>query len=58
MTQVAHKLMVALGYKEYGTLLSNSSSGSTNLFISLTVTHGGDWGGLVSRMLQVDLTYR
>jgi hypothetical protein len=45
--------MIALGYNEYGTLLSYAiiiSNGSTNLFISLTVTQGGDWGALVSNV--------
>jgi len=46
-TQVAHKLMLAIGYKEYGASLPLLLA-PIILFISLTVTQGGDWGFFVN----------
>jgi hypothetical protein len=48
--------MIALGYNEYGTSLSYRFyrlQRINDLFISLTVTQGGDWGALVSNVLHM-----
>lgn len=47
--EVAHKLMVALGYNEYGTFSCGMSiTRLTSIFI---VTQGGDWGNLVNFLI-------
>ncbi|KAK1221803.1 hypothetical protein PQX77_015382 [Marasmius sp. AFHP31] len=49
--EVGHKLMLALGYKEYGTSAPPLESYKASNSRSIIVTQGGDWGALITHVM-------
>ncbi|EEB94509.1 hypothetical protein MPER_06665 [Moniliophthora perniciosa FA553] len=51
-TEVGHRLMLALGYSEYGIFPAHSFRRLSSSYF-MTVTQGGDWGHAITRNMAV-----